>query len=427
MTSDSRFLSEYQMIAYSSDVVSEDTFSDAIKSGDSVYVATELYDGVAWTDLFNTYYYRYTVDYLSAILMMLSLVIVYLLMSFKVIKVIYENVITEIVAIVQSANITQNQKTIKCLQALRDGYIVLLLTLVTIKIYLLASKYVSTSMLGGQEYKGWLMIFIAFAVIEGPNVITRLTGMEAGSSDGMGKIMGAYYGFSAAAGMTRMATGLAGKAGGAVKNLGSRIKGAADKNANKENMDAMKKATDKASQGAGNGNAPKDGAKGKVPPENENADTSGRGQKDTVKGADQSGSPGKEDKENANVPPKDGKEENRDGKDEVSGEAKDRESSPDNKGKIPPENTGTGEKNNPSKMGSSVRDGKKSNSVKSMEDMKKDLSGSGGQVRINEEKSNKPLGASGSSFNLESNSNGAAVMKNMNRAHDTSDSKKKEE
>lgn len=476
VSSDSKFISEYEMIAYPSNfskssekkesnsnnsglsgnlannVVTQENLNQAkdaipnsIKIDDTTYIAEELYDGLAWTDAFNTYYYRYTVDYFTANATMLSLVLVYVLMAFKVVKVIYENVIKEIVAIVQSANITQNQKTIKCLQSLRDGYIVLLLTLVTIKIYLLASKYISNIMPNGQEYKGWLMIFIAFAVIEGPNIIMQLTGMDAGSSDGASKIMSAYYGISAAAGMTKMATGAVRKMGGGIKNVGGRIKGAAAKAENKENMEAMKKATGKSSEGAGKEKPQQDNSQGKVPPKGAgNKETGNKGSSVNEKNAvnnggnsnNSNGRPEEMNNENAKVPPKDGQASNMDKDNKASSDIKD-QSPKDNKaasdikgkedkGKKPVENATAGQKNDMPK-GVHNKAGSKSNSVKSMDAMKQELSGGGGKINIDDESANKPLEASPSSFNFETNNNNTTVMQDMKQSLRTSENSKEKE
>ncbi len=453
ISSNSKYIAEYEMTSYPSSfntgkqktdddgglsdhlkdemVTKEDlknVMSNTIKIGDRIYVAEELYDGLAWTDAFNTYYFRYTVDYLSAILTMLSLVLIYTLLSFKVIKVIYENVIKEIVAIVQSANITQNQKTIKCLQSLRDGYIVLLITLVTIKIYMLATKYVSSTMKNGQDYKGWIMIFIAFAVIEGPSFIMQLTGMDSGSSDGASKIMSAYYGLSATAGAARMATGLTRKITGGAKNIGSFIKGARRESENKTNMDEMKKATETSGKDKDkNGPEKTDSMKDKVPPKgpgNAAAGNTGKGtQKNEYKDKNKerkAGSDNRINREKGNVPPKEGQS-------STTEAAKTNRSKPYKNAassEIKAKPQGKTDAKNMSPMQAKVQN--RSNSARSMDAMKKDLSGGSGAVNISSEDGSKPLGATASSYDIEDNNGNISIMQEMKQALDGPEKKGKE-
>lgn len=61
------------------DIVSNQLVSLVDKNSKTTYDYTEIYDGVAWTDLLNEYYYRYTVDWGVLWLELLSMIIVYLL------------------------------------------------------------------------------------------------------------------------------------------------------------------------------------------------------------------------------------------------------------------------------------------------------------------------------------------------------------
>lgn len=418
VTSDSKYLSEYELVAYPNNYVDalqggqNSTVPDSIKVGDSVYIAQELYDGVAWTDAFNTYYFRYTVNYSTAILTLLSMIIVYFLLSFKVVKVIFENVIKEIVTLVQSANITQNQKTIKCLQALRDGYLVLLVTLVTLKVYLLATKYISTTMPNVQGYKGWIMLFIAFVVIEGPSIITQITGMDAGASDGGSKIMSAYYGMSAATSITRMAGGLTRKTASGVKHAFTKMKNGAAGNGNKESMEALKNATGKEKQ-AGNESMkgkPGGGEKQKM------SQMQNQGEKNNLSA--QSG-------EKSNVPPKESKDsgtgdkENKEFKD-TAGEKQNKmpqiKNNADKVTRQPDEASG--------KKPGTASGKDKSQSADKMEKMKKDLSGNSMKNSLHNDNANKAMNASASSFNLEGSK--SSEMGEMNKAVNKNKTKGKE-
>lgn len=91
-----------------------------------------------------------------------------------------------------SPNLTNGQKTIKILDGIKDSYIIILLSLVSVRLYMIAIEYISGKNWNGFT-KGMFLLFIAFAVIDGPNLVQRITGLDAGLSDGMQKVMSAYY------------------------------------------------------------------------------------------------------------------------------------------------------------------------------------------------------------------------------------------
>lgn len=201
-------------------------------------MVSECYDGVAWTDLLNTYYYRYEIDWLESFLEIISIAIIYLFFSYKVVRTLYEVVFSEILAMLYSPNLTNGQKTIKILDGIKDSYIIIVLSLVSVRLYMIATEYIS-----GKEWsgftKGMFLLFIAFAVIDGPNLVQRITGLDAGLSDGMQKVMSAYYAGGMMAGAARGAGHIAsGVAKGAGK-FGKTIGGAVRNGSKNANVDAL--------------------------------------------------------------------------------------------------------------------------------------------------------------------------------------------
>lgn len=149
---------------------------------------TKSYNGIAWTDLLNEYYYRYNIQWFNCILGLFSLILIYLCLAYKVVRILYEIVIQRILAVLYSANLSNNQKTLKILDSIKDSYITLVLVMICLKIYLLAYKFVNQTGFSGFT-QAMILLFIAFAVIDGPNIIQKLTGIDAGLSSGTGKIM----------------------------------------------------------------------------------------------------------------------------------------------------------------------------------------------------------------------------------------------
>ena len=201
-------------------------------------MVSECYDGVAWTDLLNTYYYRYEIDWLESYLEIISIAIIYLFFSYKVVRTLYEVVFSEILAMLYSPNLTNGQKTIKILDGIKDSYIIILLSLVSVRLYMIAIEYISGKNWNGFT-KGMFLLFIAFAVIDGPNLVQRITGLDAGLSDGMQKVMSAYYAGGMMAGAARGAGHIAsGVAKGAGK-FGKTIGGAVRNGSKNANVDAL--------------------------------------------------------------------------------------------------------------------------------------------------------------------------------------------
>ena len=168
---------------------SEDLMSNRILyRKDGEMSLKEIYNGVAWTDLLNEYYYRYKVNWFSCIMGLLSISLIYICLAYKVIRLLYEIVVQRVLAVLYSANLSNSQKALKVLDSIKDSYITMILVMVCLKIYLMAYRMVNE--MGVSAFtKAMMLLFIAFSVIDGPNIIQKLTGVDAGLSSGMGKII----------------------------------------------------------------------------------------------------------------------------------------------------------------------------------------------------------------------------------------------
>ena len=199
---------------------------------------SECYDGVAWTDKLNTYYYRYEINWMEAFLELISIALIYIFFSYKVVRTFIEIVFSEVLAMLYSPNLNNGQKALKILDGIKDSYIIVMLSLVSIRMYMIATEYIS-----GKSWNGFIkamfLLFIAFSVIDGPNLVQRITGLDAGLSDGMQKVMSAYYAGGVMAGAARGAGHIAsGVARGAGK-FGKTIGGAVRNGSKNANVDAL--------------------------------------------------------------------------------------------------------------------------------------------------------------------------------------------
>lgn len=233
--------------------------TDADGNSKSYTFVEEIYDGVAWTNLLSEYYYRYKIDWFIAYLQMFSLIIIYLFFSYKVVRTIYEIVWSELLAMLYSPNLAGGQKILKILDSIKDSYIILLLSVVSVKMYLIAVNFVSGMSNWDGFTKAMVLVFIAFAVIDGPHLVQKLTGQDVGLSDGLQKIMSTMYGTSATMGVLRMGAGAVRGAGHLAGKAAGTIKGGADKVASSTAKEGLNQ---QAKEAADNQN-PDDAALGK--------------------------------------------------------------------------------------------------------------------------------------------------------------------
>lgn len=153
---------------------------------------TDVYNGFGWNsedseDFFNEFYYRYKIDSFEIILALIAILIVYLMMAYKVIRIVIEIIVGNILTIFYSANFNSSQKVIQILKEILNCFIVLMLSAVLIRVFTAAETLLNNMDLSGIEY-GFLLIFIALAIVDGPNMIQRIVGVDAGISSEMAKI-----------------------------------------------------------------------------------------------------------------------------------------------------------------------------------------------------------------------------------------------
>lgn len=132
-------------------------------------------------------YYRYHLSSFFVILSLLSLVIVFLVMGYKVFKLVWELVTVQFLSIIFSGEIFSGQAMKKLLDFVKNLYVVMFYTIVSIKLYLIASEYINVTFSSG--IAAMMLLCLAFAVIDGPNVIEKILGIDAGLNQGMSKLL----------------------------------------------------------------------------------------------------------------------------------------------------------------------------------------------------------------------------------------------
>lgn len=148
----------------------------------------ECYNGVAWTSYGNEFYYRYKFNYGTYYLSALSIVVIYICLSYKNLRIIYELFTSRILVTIQSSDLSSKKKVVKLLEGIRDGYYALCFTAISIRTYFLFTEYVNSQVSEGLT-RGFIILMVAFCVIDGANIMEKITGIDAGLSSMTGKLL----------------------------------------------------------------------------------------------------------------------------------------------------------------------------------------------------------------------------------------------
>lgn len=163
--------------------------------------------GLEWN---NEYYYRYDVDWLTLLVTLAVMGFTLFSIAYKLARLSFELAFNYVLAIIIApADVHDGQKTKKILQSILNTFLVIILIFLSMKIYMMGTAYISKE-LDGLAY---LIALIAFsvAVIDGPNIVERLFGIDAGLKSGWGVLAGAYAGGRMVAGLGKSLSSLANK------------------------------------------------------------------------------------------------------------------------------------------------------------------------------------------------------------------------
>ena len=159
-----------------------------------LYKIVELDDGFPVKRFHNQYYYRYQMDAIPIILQLFSVIILYLASAYKCTRIAYELINARLLSYLLSAELSGGEKIGKTLIFIRDSYILLILTTVSIKIYFLLSSVLNSveAIQNDTLVKSIILVFLAFAVVDGPNLVERLLGMDVGLQSSTGRLITMY-------------------------------------------------------------------------------------------------------------------------------------------------------------------------------------------------------------------------------------------
>ncbi|MDA2480542.1 hypothetical protein PDN61_29925, partial [Bacillus cereus] len=187
-------------------------------SYDNKIEAVDLDNG--WFDVFKEAYYRWSINWGSVLISLIVTAFALLISIVKVGRIIYELAFHNIFgALVAATDISSGQRLKKIINEIFSCYAVIFCMALLLKIYSLYIGWLATKDFG---FMGWgnalLLLAGSWAVIDGPNIVERILGIDAGLQSGwktmMGGMMAAKAGFDVAKATGKMmkkgATGTAG-------------------------------------------------------------------------------------------------------------------------------------------------------------------------------------------------------------------------
>ena len=185
--------------------------TDDSKDGEVILV--DIDDG-GITDLNNDTYYRYYIDFTTIFLTLFATAIVMVFTSFKVVKIMYEIIVNEILALLLAAgNWAEANKLKEVVKSLFTLFFSVFMCSVMIHIFFIYSAFISDTV-DNKVVRGLLLVFGAFAVIDGPNIVEKIFGVDAGLSSTFRSVSTLFFAGRGLASMASGATHAAGAAGG---------------------------------------------------------------------------------------------------------------------------------------------------------------------------------------------------------------------
>ena len=188
-----------EVLNYKDDQLSEagkELLKKKIKVGVNGLKTSDVGNGFGWnsegdSDIGNEFYYRYYINYSICILTLFAFVAVYVSMSFVVVKIIVNLVLGQILSILYSADLTGSKKTWMILNTMKDGYIALFLTALSVRIYTLFQAWLNDVFADHRTINAIILVLLDLAIISGPSIIEKVTGQNVGVSGGLGMMYAA--------------------------------------------------------------------------------------------------------------------------------------------------------------------------------------------------------------------------------------------
>ena len=143
-------------------------------------------------------YYRYGIDFLSIIVTLGAMALTLICIGLKVARLIFELAFNKLLATLFAfADIGDGKKLKEIIKHIFSMFIVIFATAIMTKLYVIFSSWLGTSLgNAGLSANGVAKMIVlvggSIAVIDGPNIIERVLGIDAGLKNGWSAVMAGY-------------------------------------------------------------------------------------------------------------------------------------------------------------------------------------------------------------------------------------------
>ena len=176
--------------------------------------------GKGFFGLLTPLYYRYSIHFMAIIgeLIVNSLVLIFA--SYRLFRLIWDMIYGEILAYILSGDVVSGEKTKQVLQYLLNLFWSISIIIWGFAIWREFEIWVA-SQYSNNFTRILLIAFAGIAMIDGPDIVERVCGIDVGMKDGMMKTMGAMHLMQSGLGAAKKGGELAKTAAGAAKKAGS--------------------------------------------------------------------------------------------------------------------------------------------------------------------------------------------------------------
>ncbi|WP_298788573.1 pLS20_p028 family conjugation system transmembrane protein [uncultured Marinococcus sp.] len=169
---------------------------------DGTREVTDLEDGGWISNITQEYYYRYNVDWVPLIATLTVVAAVLVIIGVKLATLFFNLAFNYVLApLVAASDMHSGQRMKQVVQNIISIFMVTIMVFLSLKIYMIAADMLNDSTDGLVYVLG--MVGLSVAVLDGPNIVERLFGLDAGLKSSWGALAGTYAAAKGAAGVTK--------------------------------------------------------------------------------------------------------------------------------------------------------------------------------------------------------------------------------
>nr|WP_143747459.1 hypothetical protein [Marinococcus halophilus] len=169
---------------------------------DGTRQVTDLEDGGWISNITQEYYYRYNVDWVPLIATLTVVAAVLVIIGVKLATLFFNLAFNYVLApLVAASDMHSGQRMKQVVQNIISIFMVTIMVFLSLKIYMIAADMLNDSTDGLVYVLG--MVGLSVAVLDGPNIVERLFGLDAGLKSSWGALAGTYAAAKGAAGVTK--------------------------------------------------------------------------------------------------------------------------------------------------------------------------------------------------------------------------------